>query len=61
MFKVNNKNVRKTSSSRSGVFIATLEHISQIFIVSIVAFGQVNISWVVTKLFLTNVPFLSPI
>ena len=40
MFKVNNKNVRKTSSSRSGVFIASLEHISYIFIVSIVAFEQ---------------------
>ena len=41
MFKANNK----TPERRSGVFIVNFEHISHLFLVSIVDFERVNISW----------------
>ena len=61
LFKVNNRTIRKRSKicpkleiktpeqrhcRRSGVFIVNFEHISYLFLVSIVDFEQVNVSWV---------------
>ena len=40
MFKANNKTLER----RSGVFIVNFEHVSHLFLVSIVDFEQVNIS-----------------
>ena len=41
MFKANNKTLER----RSGVFIVNFEHVSHLFLVSIIDFEQVNISW----------------
>ena len=47
MFNVYTKNTRTTSSTYLTVFIVNFEHISHIFLsVSIIAFEQVNGSWV---------------
>ena len=55
MFKVNNKNARMMSMSRSGVFIVNFELISYLFSnVSIVQFEQTNIGCVFSQSLLTH-------
>ena len=45
VFKINNKNTRKTSLTSFGVFIVNFVLISHFFSVSVVEFEQVNVNW----------------
>ena len=46
MFKVNNKNIKTTSMTFSGVVIVNFEHISHVFSsVFVVEYEQVNVKW----------------
>ena len=44
LFKVNNRSTTKLRLS--GVFTVNVEHISHLFLASVVDFKQVNVSWV---------------